>query len=208
MTRQEEKIHLRQAVRQMEARFPAAYLSRSGEGIVKRLLALPAYQEAEVVFCFVGVGTEIDTRPFLKAALSAGKRLCVPLCTGPGEMELRQVTHLSQLAPGAYGIPEPPPESGYVPIDSVDFAVIPCRTCSHGGRRLGRGGGYYDRFLAQYRGGAVLVCRERLIRAEIPVEPHDMPVPWVLTERALYEDGVPARLAGSSENLNANEGTI
>ena len=36
--------------------------------------------------------------------------------------------------------------------------------------------------------------RERLIREEIPVEPHDYPVPWVLTERGLYEDGVPARL--------------
>ena len=35
---------------------------------------------------------------------------------------------------------------------------------------------------------------ERLIRAEIPVEPHDYPVPWVLTERGLYEDGTPARL--------------
>ena len=49
-------------------------------------------------------------------------------------------------------------------------------------------------FLARYRGGTVLLCREKLIREEIPVEPHDFPVPWVLTERGLYEDGVPARL--------------
>ena len=56
---------------------------------------------------------------------------------------------------------------------------------------MGRGGGYYDRFLSQYRSSAVLLCRERLIREEIPVEPHDCPVPWVLTEQGLYEDGVP-----------------
>ena len=37
-------------------------------------------------------------------------------------------------------------------------------------------------------------ARERLIREEIPLEPHDMPIPWVLTERGLYEDGTPARL--------------
>ena len=54
--------------------------------------------------------------------------------------------------------------------------------------------GYYDRFLAHYRGGTVLLCREKLIREEIPLEPRDMPVPWVLTERGLYEDGIPARL--------------
>lgn len=195
MNRPEEKIHLRQTVRQLEAELPTAYLARSNEGILRRLLAMPAYQAAETVFCFVSVGTEVDTRPLLEDALSVGKRLCVPLCTAPGQMELRQITSLTGLVPGAYGIPAPPPESARVAIDGVDFAVIPCLTCSHGGRRLGRGGGYYDRFLTHYRGGAVLVCRERLIREEIPVEPHDMPVPWVLTERALYEDGVPARLA-------------
>ena len=42
--------------------------------------------------------------------------------------------------------------------------------------------------------GAVLLCREKLIREDIPLEPHDCPVPWVLTERGLWEDGVPARL--------------
>lgn len=194
MTKQEEKQHLRQAVRRLEAGLSAAYLAKSGAAIAAHLLAMPAYQAAETVFCFVGVGTEIDTRPVLENALSAGKRVCVPLCAAPGLMELRQIVDLSQLVPGAYGIPAPPPESPVVPADGVDFAVIPCMACSHGGRRLGRGGGYYDRFLGQYRGGTVLVCRGRLIREEIPVESHDMPVPWVLTERALYEDGTPARL--------------
>ncbi len=71
--------------------------------------------------------------------------------------------------------------------------MIPCVTCSREGRRLGRGGGYYDRFLAHYRGAAVLVCRERLLRQEIPFDLHDYPVPWVITEAGLFEDGTPAR---------------
>ena len=194
MTRQEEKQRLRQTIRRLQAELPAAYLSKSSAAIAARLLAMPAYQLAGTLFCFVGVNAEVDTQPVLLDALSAGKRLCVPLCTAPGCMELRQITSLDQLVPGTYGIPAPPPESPAVPVDGVDFAILPCMTCSHSGHRLGRGGGYYDRFLSQYRGGAVLLCRERLIRAEIPTEPHDLPVPWVLTERALYEDGIPARL--------------
>ena len=75
---------------------------------------------------------------------------------------------------------------------AIDFAILPCVTCNVLGQRLGHGCGYYDHFLSQYRGGTVLLCREQLLRQEIPVEPHDYPVPWVLTERALYEDGIPA----------------
>ena len=136
----------------------------------------------------------MDTRPILENVLAAGKRLCVPLCAGDGIMELRAVTVLDQLVPGAYGILEPLADAPKVDVDEVDFAILPCVTCNHLGQRLGRGGGYYDRFLAHYRGGTVLLCREKLIREEIPLEPRDMPVPWVLTERGLYEDGIPARL--------------
>ena len=106
----------------------------------------------------------------------------------------RQITSLDQLTPGAYGILEPPADSPTVEADGVDFAVLPCLSCSHSGHRLGQGGGFYDRFLARYQGGAVLLCREKLIREDVPLEPHDCPVPWVLTERGLWEDGTPARL--------------
>lgn len=194
MTKQEEKQRLRRTIRELESRLSPRYLKEAGQAITARLLAMPEYRTAGTVFCFVGAGNEVDTRPILRDVLRSGRILCVPLCTGPGRMELRQVAALEQLSPGAYGVPEPPAGSPALRPDAVDFAVLPCVTCDHAGRRLGHGGGYYDRFLAHYRGGGVLLCRERLIREEIPVEPHDYPVPWVLTERGLYEDGTPARL--------------
>lgn len=194
MTKQAEKQRLRRTVRDLEARLSSRYKSDSSRAIAAHLLAMPEYQAAGTVFCFVGTAREIDTRPILADALAAGKILCVPLCTAPGVMELRRIAALEALSPGAYGILEPPAGAPAVGVDEVDFAVLPCVTCDRLGRRLGKGGGYYDRFLAHYRGGSVLLCREKLIREEIPVEPHDYPVPWVLTERGLYEDGVPARL--------------
>ena len=107
MTRQEEKQQLRAIVRRLEAALTPEYKAKSGRAIVRRLLAMPEYQEAQTVFCFVGTTCEIDTRPILEDILSAGKTLCVPRCTAPGHMEPRQITDLSQLSPGAYGILEP-----------------------------------------------------------------------------------------------------
>lgn len=194
MTKAEEKQRLRAVMRHLEHELPERYKQAADRAIAAHLLAMPEYQEADTVFCFVGTAREIDTRPILESALAAGKRLCVPLCVEKGIMELRQVRSLEELTPGAYGILEPAADSLAVSIDEVDFAVLPCLTCNHLGQRLGQGGGYYDRFLSAYRGGTVLLCRERLIREEIPLEPHDYPVPWVLTENGLYEDGTPARL--------------
>ena len=193
MTTEQEKRQLRAAIRALAAQLSPRYRASADGAIARRVLSLPEYRGAETVFCVVGSGREIDTRPILEQTLADGKRLCVPLCTGAGEMELRQVTDLKELSPGTYGILEPPAGSPSLSPDQADLAVIPCLTCSREGRRLGRGGGYYDRFLSRYRGAAVLVCREKLLRQEIPFGLHDYPVPWVVTEAGLFEDGTPAR---------------
>lgn len=194
MTKIEEKQMLRIRIRQLERELPTSYKQKSDQAICAHLLSLPDYLEAETVFCFVGTVREINTRPVLEDALSRGKRLCVPLCTSiPGIMELRMIRSMEDLSAGTYGILEPHQDCPLVAVDEVDFAVLPCLTCNHAGHRLGQGGGYYDRFLSAFRGSAVLICRERLIREEIPLEPLDVPVPWIVTEAGLYEDGVPAR---------------
>ena len=193
MTKAEEKQRLRSVMRRMERELPQRYKQSADQAIDAHLVANPEYQEASTVFCFVGTIHEIDTRPILADALATGKRPNEPPCVGKGITELRQIHSLEELSTGAYGILEPPEESPVVCPDEVDLAILPCLTCNHLGQRLGQGGGYYGRFLFGYRGGTVLLCREKLIREEIPLEPHDYPVPWVLTETCLYEDGIPAR---------------
>ena len=194
MTKQEEKKTLRGIMRRLEENLSERYMRSADESIMRHLMALPEYRDAGTVFCFVGVRREINTLPLLEDALKSGKTLCVPLCVEKGVMDTRRITSLDQLQPGKYGLLEPAADAPHMDVDDIDFAVIPCTTCNHSGQRLGKGGGYYDRFLSHYRGGTVMLCREKLIRDEIPVEPHDYPIPWVLTERGLYEDGTPARL--------------
>ena len=94
MTRQEEKQQLRTTIRQMEAALAPGYLQNSDAAIAAHLLAMPEYQSAGTIFCFVGTGREIDTRPILRHALNSGKTVCVPLCTTPGQMDLRRITAL------------------------------------------------------------------------------------------------------------------
>ena len=194
MTKQEEKKTLRGIMRRLEENLSERYMRSADESIMRHLMALPEYRDAGTVFCFVGVRREINTLPLLEDALKSGKTLCVPLCVEKGVMDTRRITSLDQLQPGKYGLLEPAADAPHMDVDDIDFAVIPCTTCNHSGQRLGKGGGYYDRFLSHYRSGTVMLCREKLIRDEIPVEPHDYPIPWVLTERGLYEDGTPARL--------------
>ena len=182
MTRQEEKQQLRAIVRRLEAALAPEYKAKSARSIAHRLLAMPEYQEAQTVFCFVGTDREIDTRPILEDALAAGKTLCVPLCTEPGRMESRQITDLNQLVPGRYGLLEPTADTPVSPVDAIDFAVLPCVTCNYLGQRLGHGGGYYDRYLQQITGTQAVLCRTALMCDEIPMEAHDRTIDFVICE--------------------------
>lgn len=194
MTVFEQKKELRTTMRELEQELSLKYKKRADATITQKFMALPEYQAADTLFCFVSTSREIDTTPILTAALETGKQLCVPLCKEGNRMAMKQIVTLDNLTPGAYGILEPSCDAPDISPDDVDLAVIPCLTCNHEGKRLGQGGGYYDRFLSGYRSGTVMLCREKLIRQEIPVEPHDYPIPWVLTEAGLFEDGTPSRL--------------
>ena len=182
-TIQQKKAALRRALAAAERTMMPEEKRLSDSAILCHVLHTQEYRRARTVFAFVGRGDEIDTRPLLEQTLADGKRLCVPLCTSPGVMECREVLDLTALRPGAYGISEPPANAPAVPPACVDLAIIPCAGAAADGRRLGRGGGYYDRFLAQYTGDALLLCRERLLRPDIPQETHDIRVPAVVTEQ-------------------------
>lgn len=191
----ESKKQLRALVRARERQLPEEYRSDCARRITRLVMDLPEYRQARCVFCFVGTRREIDTTALLRDILAGGKRLCVPLCVGDGIMQLKEITALEQLSPGAYGILEPPESAGTVPLDQVDLSIIPCLSCDHQGRRLGQGGGYYDRMFASGTDRTVMLCRERLMLGSIPTEPLDRVFPLVVTETGVYRDGKAAAQA-------------
>ncbi len=187
----ERKQQLRRDAAERISSLPEGYLQEAGLTIARRIAALPEYARAGTVLAFAGTDREIDTLPLLRRVLADGKRLALPLCTGPGRMEARLVSDLARLRPGAYGIPAPPPEADLLPPGDIDLVVVPCVACDRTGRRLGHGGGYYDRWLAAYPGPAVLACPQALVLDAIPQGPLDAAVPLVVTEQAVYREGRP-----------------
>ena len=75
MTTDTEKQQLRQTIRRLAAQLSPRYRAAADAAIVRHLLALPEYQTAGAVFCFVSAGREIDTRPFLERTLADSKTL-------------------------------------------------------------------------------------------------------------------------------------
>ncbi len=182
-----QKQAARCAARQQLAQISPQEFSAIGAAMWQTLQAQPAWQSAESVFCFVGALHEPDTMPILQGALSAGKQLLVPRIAGPGQMQLVPLQSLEQLQPGAFGILEPPQALPAVPAGSgVQLAVLPCLAAARSGARLGHGGGYYDRFLANYSGQRLILCPEALLAQSLPTGPLDEPAQAVLTEKALY----------------------
>ena len=182
-----QKQAARRAARQQLAQISPQEFSAIGAAMWQTLQAQPAWQHAESVFCFVGALHEPDTMPILQGALSAGKQLLVPRIAGPGQMQLVPLQSLEQLQPGAFGILEPGQALPAVPAGSgVQLAVLPCLAAARSGARLGHGGGYYDRFLANYSGRRLILCPEALLAQSLPTGPLDEPAQAVLTEKALY----------------------
>ena len=182
-----QKQAARRAARQQLAQISPQEFSAIGAAMWQTLQAQPAWQSAESVFCFVGALHEPDTMPILQGALSAGKQLLVPRIAGPGQIQLVPLQSLEQLQPGAFGILEPPQALPAVPAGSgVQLAVLPCLAATRSGARLGHGGGYYDRFLANYSGQRLILCPEALLAQSLPTGPLDEPAQAVLTEKALY----------------------
>jgi len=182
-----QKQAARRAARQQLAQISPQEFSAIGAAMWQTLQAQPAWQSAQSVFCFVGALHEPDTMPILQGALSAGKQLLVPRIAGPGQMQLVPLQSLGQLQPGAFGILESGQALPAVPAGSgVQLAILPCLAATRSGARLGHGGGYYDRFLANYSGRRLILCPEALLAQSLPTGPLDEPARAVLTEKALY----------------------
>lgn len=182
-----QKQLLRRQIKEKIACLDSDYCHQADKQIRQRILNWEWFQKAETIFCFVGTAREIHTKPLIQAALDQGKRTAVPKCISKGIMEARQIHSLKELTYGSYGIEEPGEGSKIIEPEEISLALVPCLTCSEDGRRLGYGGGFYDRYLNSVTGIHAVLCRGRLMEAEIPWEAHDRLMDVVIREEGILE---------------------
>lgn len=177
-----EKKELRRAIRaQIEALAPAEKAA-SDAAMLARFLESPEFARAETILLFYGVGIEPETAQLFAPLWQQGKRLLLPATLPERQMEARLVIGLPQLEPDHMGIPTPLERCPTVPREDIDLILVPAMCYDRQGYRLGQGGGYYDRYLADYKGVTLGLCRDALLQDKLPTQPHDLPVQVLLTE--------------------------
>lgn len=142
---------------------------------------------------YVGYRSEVRTDALISQLLPAGKAVHVPWCDND-QLRLFRLESLSELQPGAFGIPEPPAELRHIPQRAgdacdLDVVVVPGIAFDRAGRRLGQGKGYYDRLLRDVRDDCILVglAFDAQIVERVPVTSHDVPVDLIVTESEVIE---------------------
>lgn len=148
---------------------------------VELILNHPWFQTAKTIMAYRAIPPEIDLEPVLEQILKQGKTLLLPRCEGDGTMTARRMDDLAELEPGAYGILEPKPDAPCVMPDEIDLILVPGLAFDEKGGRLGRGKGYYDRFLGKTEAKTIGVCRCLVPR--VPVEVHDKRMDAVVTDK-------------------------
>jgi 5-formyltetrahydrofolate cyclo-ligase len=146
---------------------------------VDEILALS--KTADVVFVFVSKEDEVDTRVLIERLLQSGKRVVVPKCQNKRLMLACEILSLEECVPSTYGIYEPM-ECAVVPIEVISLFVVPGTRFDRGGNRVGRGMGYFDRFLTTIKGKRTIVglCFKHQLVEHIKKQPWDIPVDHIV----------------------------
>jgi 5-formyltetrahydrofolate cyclo-ligase len=174
----EAKAALRADLRGRRARRSEADL----EAVAVALAAHAPALEAGCVAGFVGVRGEPPTLALLDALLEHGVRVLLPRLREDYDLDWVAYEGAASLRPMRLGLREPEgPGLGLDAIGDADLVLAPALAVDHTGRRLGQGGGSYDRALPRARAPVIAVVFDDEILDAVPAEPHDRLVDGALT---------------------------
>ena len=168
-TTAEEKDRLRRRLRAQLAALSPEALRESDRALFDAFLSLPQVGKADTLFLFWGVpGREPETETLVRTLTARGKRVGLP-----------------RMLPER-GMEEPPETAPLLDKSSIQLVLVPSVCYDREGYRLGFGGGYYDRWLGDFSGLAVGLCRSCVLQDRVPREGHDRRVDLVLTEEGRF----------------------
>jgi len=184
------KENIRKKVRGKLKQLSGKEISEKSRLIIKALLAYERWQKANVVMCYVSTGLEVETQELIAEALKSNKKIVIPRC----DLNIEKMTPYlienlkTDLQKGAYGILEPcekvkPYEGG------IDLCILPGVAFDRKGHRLGRGKGYFDKFLSRpeySRAYKIALSFEVQLVRKLEVRDHDVIMDRIITEKNIY----------------------
>ncbi len=154
-----------------------------------RLAQTPEFRESQLIMLFLSLESEVETSTLAIQAWTAGKRIAVPRVfweeRAIAPVEIQSLDFSSQGKPAG---PREPVHGKLVSLGQIDLVVVPGIAFDRRGHRLGRGQGFYDRFLAQkdLRARRIALCfQEQVLQQELPIEPHDVPMNMIVTDETV-----------------------
>lgn len=179
------KSELRQRLRRVLSDIPDDEIGTRSLQACHRLFEQPEYTGAQVVMVFLPLAHELDTTPLVLRAWQDRKRVLAPKVSWNQRrmipVEIRSLT--DDLAVSNLGVREP--VSGIpIPVSLIDLVIVPGLGFDEHGNRLGRGRGFYDRFLAhaEFKGVACALAFEPQVTTSLPVGPLDRRVNMLVTD--------------------------
>ncbi len=154
------------------------------EAITVQFLSLPEFKKARVISCYLSIPSEVDTTEIIDKALMMDKSVVIPSSAGE-KMKMYDLKDCrDQLVKGPYGVLQP--ESDRLkpyPDAKIDLVIVPGLAFTKGGDRLGRGKGYYDKYLSGLSKTAkkIGLAYDVQIVDELPTTQRDIQVDIVVT---------------------------
>jgi 5-formyltetrahydrofolate cyclo-ligase len=183
------KAEIRSAVKERLADMTADERHSASDAACVRVISLDAFRHASVVMLYMPLAYEVDTTSIAIRSFQLGKTVCVPRVDwARQDMHAVEITTFDDrvMQTDAHGIRTPRDGRLLIP-GSIDLVVVPGLAFDARGNRLGRGGGFYDRFLTRLHKSATsvgLVFDEQIID-DVPVDDRDIGVDFVVTDRRI-----------------------
>ena len=174
-----DKQELRRRIREKKRAMTEEDIQSASNRLADLFLATALYQRSNTVYGYLPYNQEVRTIPILEQALRDGKRVAVPKIFG-NEMKFIYLDDLSKVEKGYSGIPEPV-EDAPVADDPNALVLMPGLAFDRQGHRIGYGGGFYDKFLAnEPEHPTIALCYEFQLLDVLETEEYDIPVDQVL----------------------------
>jgi 5-formyltetrahydrofolate cyclo-ligase len=182
------KSELRREASARRDALPPDARQAAAEAIAARPFPL-AIAPGTIVSGFMPMNTEINPLPLMRKLAGQGARLALPVIAGRGKpLIMRAWVSGEPLSAGVWGIREPEPEAAEV---NPDILLVPLVAFDRAGHRIGYGGGYYDRTIAQLRARKAVIAVGLAFATQevpaVPTTPRDERLDLVLTEREVID---------------------